>query len=214
MEKESKIKSVCVFGKGQLAIEVCKIFKSFPAEYSLELVVPVIPEPEWTESFLSWSHNEGLEVRTLNPRELFAGPGFDIGFSCFYNRIFKESEISFFNLLLNLHNNPLPKYRGMNPINWALKNNEISHGVTIHKIEPGIDTGPIYGQVIFPIDEDNEVVDVLNLALDFGKNLAESVIKNLNRIKPYKQDDSQASYYSAKDFHRLEECSYFKRINS
>jgi methionyl-tRNA formyltransferase len=214
MEKESKIKSVCVFGKGQLAIEICKIFRSFPSAYSLDLVVPVLPEPEWAESFLSWSYNEGLEVRTLNPGELFTGPRFDIGFSCFYNKIFKESEISFFNLLLNLHNSPLPKYRGKNPINWALKNNETNHGVTIHKIEPGIDTGPIYGQIIFPINENNEVVDVLNLALDFGKNLAESVIRNLNKIIPYKQDDSQASYYSAKDFYKLEERSYFTRGNS
>ena len=34
--------------------------------------------------------------------------------------------------IINLHNSPLPKYRGVRPINWALKNGEHSHGVTIH----------------------------------------------------------------------------------
>jgi methionyl-tRNA formyltransferase len=214
MQKESKPKSVCVFGKGQLAIEICKIFRSFPLDYSLELVVPVFPEPEWTESFLAWSNKEDIEVKTLNSGELFTGPRFDIGFSCFYNKIFRESEISLFNLLLNLHNAPLPKYRGKNPINWALKNNEINHGVTIHRITTGIDTGPIYGQVIFPINDDYEVIDVLKLASDFGKNLAESVIRNLNGLIPYKQDDTQGSYYSTKDFHKLGDRSYFTRSNS
>lgn len=214
MELKSKVKTVCVFGKGELAIEVCKIFRSLPLDYSLELVVPVLPEPNWTESFLAWSKNEGINVKTLKPGELYTGPKFDLGFSCFYNKIFNKNEIDLFNVLLNLHNGPLPRYRGVNPINWALKNKENNHGVTIHRIEPGIDTGPIYGQIIFPINDNYEVRDVLRIALNFGKNLADSVIRSFDQLIPYEQDHSKSSYYSTKDFHKLGERAYFTRNES
>ena len=73
-----------------------------------------------------------------------------LAFSVFYDRIIHEPFIGRCDRILNLHNSPLPKYRGVSPINWALKNGEEKHGVTIHEITPRIDDGPVLAQVEDP----------------------------------------------------------------
>jgi methionyl-tRNA formyltransferase len=55
----------------------------------------------------------------------------------------------------NLHPGPLPRYAGLNAINWAIYNGEKSHGVTVHKMESGIDTGAIVYQTLFPIEDED-----------------------------------------------------------
>jgi methionyl-tRNA formyltransferase len=52
----------------------------------------------------------------------------------------------------NMHPGPLPRYAGLNAVSWAIYRGETSHGITIHKMEPGIDTGPIVYQELFDID--------------------------------------------------------------
>jgi len=47
---------------------------------------------------------------------------------------------------LNVHTSVLPKYRGAAPIQWAILNDERETGVTIMKMDIGLDTGPILTQ--------------------------------------------------------------------
>lgn len=63
---------------------------------------------------------------------------------------------------LNLHYGPLPRYRGVAPIAWAIINGEAATGVTIHHISPGIDDGDIVAGAPVPIgatDTGREVYD-------------------------------------------------------
>ena len=60
----------------------------------------------------------------------------------------------------NLHPGPLPSYAGLNAISWALYRGEKTHGVTIHKMEPEIDTGPIVYQSSFPISEEDNALSL------------------------------------------------------
>jgi methionyl-tRNA formyltransferase len=52
---------------------------------------------------------------------------------------------------LNLHTSLLPKYRGAAPIQWAIANGESETGVTIMKMDAGLDTGPILSTRRTPI---------------------------------------------------------------
>jgi methionyl-tRNA formyltransferase len=52
---------------------------------------------------------------------------------------------------LNVHTSLLPKYRGAAPIQWAILNDEPETGVTIMKMDAGMDTGPILTQEKTPI---------------------------------------------------------------
>ena len=105
----------------------------------------------------------------------------------------------------------MPKYRGVNPINWALKNKEPIHGVTLHHIDEGIDTGDIIDQEIFDINENLEVIDVYRLCIDAGKKVIERSLLNIESINPSIQDESKSSYYSMDDFEKLGNRKYFTR---
>jgi methionyl-tRNA formyltransferase len=57
---------------------------------------------------------------------------------------------------LNVHTSLLPKYRGAAPIQWAILNGDAETGVTIMKMDAGLDTGDILAQAKTPIHpEDN-----------------------------------------------------------
>ena len=44
---------------------------------------------------------------------------------------------------VNFHDGPLPRYAGLNAPNWALIHQEATHGVSWHRIEGGVDEGPV-----------------------------------------------------------------------
>jgi len=52
---------------------------------------------------------------------------------------------------LNLHAGRLPQYRGGSPLNWQLINGEVFAGLTVIRVDAGIDTGPIMAETNFPI---------------------------------------------------------------
>ncbi len=52
---------------------------------------------------------------------------------------------------LNVHTSLLPKYRGAAPIQWAILNDEPETGVTIMKMDAGLDTGDVLTQEATPI---------------------------------------------------------------
>jgi methionyl-tRNA formyltransferase len=207
-------RSVVVLGKGTLAIRVAGWFSETP-DYDLRAVVPVIPEPTWTDSFQQWAEEAGVSVvGSGHYKDLDVGP-IDLAISVFYDKILKAEFIDSCGRVLNIHNSPLPRYRGVSPINWALKNGERMHGVTIHEITPGIDDGPIVAQLQYSIyPEFDEVVDVYNRALEYGWTLFSQTMPNLDRIEATPQDDSAASYYSTADNDALGERRGFTRAAS
>ena len=52
---------------------------------------------------------------------------------------------------LNVHTSLLPRYRGAAPIQWAILNGDAETGVTIMKMDAGLDTGDILAQATTPI---------------------------------------------------------------
>lgn len=69
------------------------------------------------------------------------------------SRVLKSVEAKF----VNTHAGVTPKYRGVHGAYWALVQNDAAHcGVTVHLVDPGIDTGAvIYQQNIEPSASDN-----------------------------------------------------------
>jgi hypothetical protein len=205
--------TVVVLGKGSLAVRVADWFRRSDS-YELAWVVPVVPEPEWTDSLAAWARDSSVSwVESGNWRDL---PGdmaiADLGISVFYDRILPPEFIDRFGRLLNLHNSPLPRYRGVNPINWALKNGERSHGVTIHEITPGVDDGPIVSQLTYSIyPEFDEVAEVYRRALDYGWTLFEQTLPLLDRIEAVSQNEEQATIYTSRDADRLGDRRSFTR---
>ncbi|MDP9000061.1 MAG: methionyl-tRNA formyltransferase [Myxococcota bacterium] len=55
---------------------------------------------------------------------------------------------------VNVHASLLPKYRGAAPIAWAIVNGEIETGITLMKLDEGMDTGPTFARIVTPIGAD------------------------------------------------------------
>jgi len=209
------MQNVVVMGKGELGIKVADWFLH-SKNYNLVNVVPVKPEPKWAPSLLDWARENGaMTIESGHYKDLpqLASPGkIDLVVSIFYDKIIKAWFIDRCSRIINLHNGPLPRYRGVSPINWALKNGESEHGITIHEITPGIDDGPIVGQLKYSIyPEFDEVVDVYKRSLEYGWVLFQQTMPLLDKIVARPQREDDASYYSKNDNPRLGDRSNFTR---
>jgi len=97
---------------------------------------------------------------------------------------------------LNVHTSLLPKYRGAAPIQWAIANGETETGVTVMKMDAGLDTGPIISQrrtTILPEDDSAMLHDRL---ADLGAELLVETVPDYvaGRIQPQPQPAEGASY--------------------
>ena len=97
---------------------------------------------------------------------------------------------------LNLHASLLPKYRGAAIIAAAILNGDEKTGLTVIKMDRGLDTGPILAQLplaIAPDDTTGSLYDKLSLA---GANFTISAVKNYlaGKLIPRPQDNARASY--------------------
>jgi methionyl-tRNA formyltransferase len=54
---------------------------------------------------------------------------------------------------LNSHPSLLPHHRGPVPIAWAIRAGDEQFGITVHRMEPELDTGPILAQRALPVGE-------------------------------------------------------------
>jgi methionyl-tRNA formyltransferase len=97
---------------------------------------------------------------------------------------------------LNVHASLLPKYRGAAPIQWAILNDESETGVTIMKMDAGLDTGDILTQdktVIVPEDNAQTLQDrVARLGAELLMNTIPDYVEG--KIAPRKQLPEQASH--------------------
>jgi len=212
------MRTTVVMGKGDLGIRVANWFLQ-SKEHQLSSVVPVMPEPKWAPSLKDWALEHDVPViesgHYKDLPELAETKKIDLAVSIFYDKIIRDWFINRCEKIINLHNGPLPKYRGVSPINWALKNEETEHGLTIHEITPGIDDGPIIGQLKYSIYPDfDEVIDVYKRSIEYGWILFQQTLPLLDKIQPRPQDEGAATYYSKQDNPRLAERTNFTRESS
>ena len=120
-------------------------------------------------------------------------------------KIFESKE------LFNFHFSLLPKYRGCHTNFFQIFNGEKFSGVTLHKIDNGIDTGAIVDQLKFNIYRNtNAFKNYNNLMKNSVKLLKKNFKKILNgKYKTRKQILKKGSYYSRSSVN-YSEMKYFK----
>jgi methionyl-tRNA formyltransferase len=97
---------------------------------------------------------------------------------------------------LNVHTSLLPKYRGAAPIQWAILNDEPETGVTIMKMDVGLDTGDIIAQRVTPIHADDNAETLHNRLAQIGAELLVQTIPDYiaGNIAPRAQQADLASF--------------------
>ncbi len=113
-----------------------------------------------------------------------------------YGRLLPEHALSVPKFgCLNVHTSLLPRWRGASPVQNALLAGDTGTGVTIIRMDVGMDTGPILAQEAFHI-RDNDTRDSLlsRMTEDGIRLLADSIPRWVeHRITPREQDGSQAT---------------------
>src|SRR6266849_5176504 len=72
---------------------------------------------------------------------------------------------------LNVHTSLLPKYRGAAPIQWAILNDDKETGVTIMKMDAGLDTGAVLAQAPTPIAPEDDAPSLHDRLARLGADL-------------------------------------------
>ncbi|MFA5840550.1 MAG: methionyl-tRNA formyltransferase, partial [Candidatus Margulisiibacteriota bacterium] len=92
---------------------------------------------------------------------------------------------------INIHASLLPKYRGAAPVQWALLNGEKETGLSIMKIDEGLDTGAILLQQKIAIAEDDNAETLLHKLFAGGGVLLKEALNLL--------ESKQADFIPQKD---------------
>lgn len=95
-----------------------------------------------------------------------------------------------------IHASLLPNYAGGAPLVWAIINGEKETGVTLFRMDDGVDDGDIIAQKSFPIKEDDTIKEVYDKAIFESKTILNRVlVKNRDDITFVPQDKSKIKVY-------------------
>ncbi|MEV5241115.1 methionyl-tRNA formyltransferase [Streptomyces cinnamoneus] len=104
-------------------------------------------------------------------------------------------------LPLNVHDALLPGYAGFGAVNWAVRNGESRTGLTVHVMEPELDTGPVLWQVAVPIAPDDTATTVQQRLLEqYPGAVLAALDRAASGVRPVPQHAGGASFY-----HRITE---------
>jgi len=97
---------------------------------------------------------------------------------------------------VNVHASLLPKYRGAACLNAPILNGDTETGVTIMKMEAGLDTGPILRQTKLKLSGQENLEMVHDKLAELGADSLVETLKDFmaGKIIPQIQDETQASY--------------------
>ena len=97
---------------------------------------------------------------------------------------------------INVHTSLLPKYRGAAPIQWAIANGEVETGVTIMKMDAGMDTGDMLTQCRTPITPGDNGTTLHDRLARMGAELLMATIPGYvaGQVPPRPQPAAGVSY--------------------
>ena len=97
---------------------------------------------------------------------------------------------------INVHASLLPEYRGAAPIQWAIADGKKVTGVTIQRMNEGVDTGDIITNVTVDIRDDETGGSLFDRLMEAGKALTVDTLSLIEegRAVYTPQDESRASH--------------------
>ena len=184
---------ICIAGKNEIAIYGIELLLS--RGISKDNIVGMINSSDkgindWQPSFKNYCEIQKIQIVTQ--KEIY-GLSDLILISLEYDKILDTRKYNS-SRLYNIHFSLLPKYKGMYTSIFPILNGEKYSGVTLHKIDLGIDTGEIIDQLKFEIPSQSNGLDLYFNYLKYSKVLLEKNIDNLVYSIP---KSSQQSFFDS-----------------
>ena len=135
----------------------------------------------------------------------------DLLISILGNQIFKKPLLDLAPKgCINLHTAMLPKYRGLMPTFWVMKNNEKYTGVSVFFVDEGIDSGPIIVQEKVEIGNSTQAQLIMRTKKIGMKLIVKAVnLITENNLVLLPNPESEKTYYS---FPTRKDVIEFKKI--
>ena len=120
----------------------------------------------------------------------------DLILTCAYGQIVPESILNFPKYkALNVHASLLPKYRGGAPIHWSIIRGEDETGVSLMRMDKGMDSGGVLSQRSVPIEDADMMSDVESKLMDVSKDLIHIDLKEYlsGNLEFVEQDEAKVT---------------------
>jgi methionyl-tRNA formyltransferase len=191
---------VCIAGKNDIAVQCLWHLLAFgvsPDRICVVLNNDDTRRNTWQRSLGFHAHLEGIAIRDLDEVMQMEGLWF---FSLEFDRILRPEKFRS-QRLYNLHFSKLPAYRGVSTAVWPILRGEKQSGVTFHRIDSGVDTGPIIHQRTFDIGSDWTARDLYLRYLSEGAVLFREAISMISScvVQERQQEESEASLFRRAD---------------
>jgi len=98
-----------------------------------------------------------------------------------------------------IHASLLPKYAGNAPLVWAIIHGEKKTGVTLFKMDNGVDDGDIIRQIHFFIKNTDSIKEVYSKATEKSKEILKEVFNNFENLTFNAQDKVKIEVYPARN---------------
>ena len=97
---------------------------------------------------------------------------------------------------INVHASLLPRWRGASPIQHAILAGDNKSGVTLMKMDVGLDTGPMFVHESIPLASKETAASLHDKLAELGANLLKTQFNNIanGRLAPTPQENSTATY--------------------
>lgn len=207
-------KVVCVAGKNECAIEFVKYIESVIPKKNILILNNKndYGKDSWQPSFKKFAKKN--KYKLIKIKNLYKIKNL-IFISIEYESIIKTKKF-FSKELFNFHFSLLPKYRGCHTNFFQMYNGEKFSGVSLHKIDEGIDTGPIIDQIKFSINKNSNAFDNYLFLMKISVKLLKKNFKKIlnGHYKTRKQVLKRGSYYSKKsvDYSKMK-YFYLNKLN-
>lgn len=97
---------------------------------------------------------------------------------------------------INLHASLLPRWRGVSPVHYAILHGDPWTGVTVMRMDKGVDTGPVLAERALPIEPEVTAGELLETLAGHGADLMVYTLRGLEAgsVQARSQNDEGAVY--------------------
>lgn len=198
-----------VAGNNQAAVLTLDLLLEASRPEDLLVIAPEAAHHVWHASLAHHAGERGVEclvpddVNDPAVIEKVAKHRADLLLSVYYTQLFRSEFLeAIHGPCLNFHPSLLPRHRGVAPLIWAIAEGDSYTGLTVHLIDPGIDTGSVLWQHRMPIHPDETGYELHRKMANLVQGTAAEVIRTVRggRSLPDPQAQSgDASYHSRRD---------------
>lgn len=123
-----------------------------------------------------------------------------------WSRLLRREFVGKQQMVLNVHNSLLPKYRGLHAFTWALIHGEDKVGYSLHEVTDVVDGGPVYEQCKITVGPEDDINSVFanadNALCDWLPDVLSRVWKGT--VRPIPQAEHLATRFPRRTLSDME----------